>query len=189
MKKIVFLLALSMVSFSFVLFESTDWTSDVAHSRLGFTIQHLGVADINGEFKKFEVKINTSNGEFEGSSIEMSADVSSINTGIDMRDNHLKTADFFDVEKFPKIAFKSTSVNKIKKAVFQVNGKLTMHGVTAPVTLTATHNGTVKTESGKNLAGFKLTGVVKRSDFGIGDATPVLSDEVKLQCDLELSEQ
>jgi polyisoprenoid-binding protein YceI len=188
MKKITFYSAIALLSFSFVLSEAIDWTSDAAHSRLGFSIRHLGVNDVNGEFKKFDVKLNAPNGDFEGCSIDMTADASSIYTGIDMRDNHLKTADFLDVEKFPKLSFKSSSVVKLKKGVFQVNGILTMHGVTKSVVLTASHNGTVKTESGKNLAGFKLAGTVKRSDFGIGNTTPVLSDEVKLLCDLEVSE-
>jgi polyisoprenoid-binding protein YceI len=148
----------------------------------------MGIADINGDFKKFNVKISTPNGEFDDASIEMSAEVSSVSTGIEMRDNHLKTADFFDALQYPTLSFKSTEVKKLKNREYLVKGNLTMHGITKPVTLSAFHNGTVKNESGINIAGFKLTGIIKRSDFGVGQPSPGLSDEVKLICDLEVTQ-
>ena len=99
MKKIILSVTVAFAAFSFVLVQAVDWTSDGAHSRLGFSVSHMGITDVNGEFKKFDVKLNTPNGDFTGATIEMTADVNSVYTGLEMRDNHLKTADFFDVVK------------------------------------------------------------------------------------------
>ncbi len=186
MKKIILSASVAFLAFSFVLLASMDWSSDAAHSRFGFSIKHMGITDVNGEFKKFNVTLKTPNGDFTGASIEMTAEAGSVSTGLEMRDNHLKTADFFDVEKFPTLSFKSTGVTKLKGVGYEVTGNLTMHGVTKTVTFAAAHNGTVKNEAGKNVAGFKLTGNIKRSDFGVGQPSPGLSDEVKLLCDLEV---
>lgn len=178
----------AFAAFSFAVLQATNWTSDSAHSRLGFSISHMGITDVHGEFKKFDVKLNTPNGDFTGATIEMTADANTISTGLEMRDNHLKTADFLDVAKFPSLSFKSTAVTKVKGAGYQVTGNLTMHGVTKPVTFTAVHNGTVKNEAGKNVAGFKLSGTIKRSEFSVGQPSPGLSDEVRLLCDLEVAQ-
>jgi polyisoprenoid-binding protein YceI len=186
MKKVILPLVFAFSALSFIIFSSIEWSTDASHSRLGFTIKHMGITDVNGEFKKFDVVLKTPNGDLSGASIDMTAETTSINTGIEMRDNHLKTADFFDVTNHPTISFKSTSVTKLKGSEFKVIGDLTMKGITRSVTLTAAHNGTVKNEAGKSVAGFKLTGLVKRSDFGVGQPSAGLSDEVKLLCDLEV---
>jgi len=146
----------------------------------------MGITDVHGEFKKYKIQLTTPKEDFTDASIELTAESGSINTGLEMRDNHLKTADFFDVEKFPYLTFKSTSVSKSNATSYKVVGVLTMHGVSKPVTLTATHNGTAKNEAGKNVAGLKLSGVIKRSDFGVGQVSAGLSDEVNLLCDLEV---
>lgn len=187
MKATILGLAVSFALVSFVIIPSIDWTSDSTHSRLGFSINHMGISDVNGEFKKFEVKVTSSTLELANSTVELNADVSSIYTGVEMRDNHLKTADFFDVSKFPTINFKSTSVSKQKKSSYLIKGNLTMHGITKEVSFVATHNGTIQDDSGKNIAGYKMTGSIKRSDFGVGQPSSGLSDEVKLICDLEIA--
>lgn len=115
----------------------------------------------------------------------MSAESKSINTGISMRDDHLRGEDYFHVEKFPTLTFKSTSVKKLKENEYEVTGDFTMKGVTKKVKLTAIHTGTAKTKGGQ-AAGLKISGVVKRSDYGIGEVGPGLSDEVNLLADLEI---
>lgn len=187
MKKVVLSLFAAFALFSFATLEVANWSMDGAHSRLGFSITHMGITDINGQFNSFDVKVSTPNEDFTGASIEMTAQANSVNTGLEMRDNHLKTADFFDVEKFPTLTFKSTSVKKAKGNNYTVVGDFTMHGVTKSVTLTATHTGSAKNRAGNDVAGLKVTGVVKRSDYGVGQAGPGLSDEVKLIADLEVS--
>jgi polyisoprenoid-binding protein YceI len=189
MKKIILPAFLAFFTFSFALLASIEWKTDAAHSRLGFTIRHMGITDVNGEFKKFDVVLKTPNADLTGATIEMTAETSSINTGLQMRDDHLKTADFFDATTYPTLSFKSTAVTKLKGVGYQIIGNLTMRGVTKTVTFTAAHNGTVKNEAGKNVAGFKLTGAIKRSDFGIGQPSQGLADEVKLLCDLEVVEK
>ena len=187
MKKVIFKVSAAFILLSFAMLEESTWSTDAAHSRLGFTINHMGISDINGEFKKFDVKVNQHGVDFTDAIIEMSAEVNSINTGIDMRDDHLKTPDFFSAEKFPVITFKSTSVKKSKANSYTVTGNLTMHGFTKSVSFVATHNGTAKNQAGNDLAGLKMTGSIKRSDFKIGDASPMLSDEVKLIADIEVA--
>ena len=155
--------------FSFVATSAGLWSLDGAHSRLGFTITHNGITQVHGNFNKFNVEVTTPNEDFNGATITMNAEASSVNTGIEARDNHLRTADCFDAEKFPAISFKSTSVKEAPKAkgTYVIEGELTMHGTTKK-------------------AGLQVTGVVKRSEFGMGQVSPGLSDEVKLQADLEV---
>ena len=187
MKKVVVAISALVMLASFIINEVANWSLDGAHSRLGFTITHMGITDVNGEFSKFDVKISTPNADFTDATIEMNAEAKSINTGLSMRDDHLRTADFFEVEKFPTLTFKSTSVKKEKGNKYTVVGDFTMHGKTKTVTLTAIHTGSAKNQAGGDVAGLKLIGTVKRSDFGVGQVGPGLSDEVKLNSDLEIA--
>jgi polyisoprenoid-binding protein YceI len=190
MKTIKITLMLAVVAlFSFTVVEQFSYTVDNAHSRLGFTIKHMGISDFNGNFGKFETKITTSKEDFSDAVVELTADVNTINTGNEMRDGHLKSVDFFETEKFPTLTFKSTSFKLVKGKNYKIEGDLTMHGVTKKVTLDALHYGNAENPQNKKVvAGFKVSGVVKRSDFGIGAGFPApgLSDEVNLLADLEL---
>ena len=190
MKTIKITLMLAIVAlFSFTVVEQFSYTVDNAHSRLGFTIKHMGISDFNGNFGKFETKITTSKEDFSDAVVELTADVNTINTGNEMRDGHLKSADFFETEKFPTLTFKSTSFKLVKGKNYKIEGDLTMHGVTKKVTLDALHYGNAENPQNKKVvAGFKVSGVVKRSEFGIGAGFPApgLSDEVNLLADLEL---
>ncbi len=177
---------------SFTVVNNITWSVDGAHSRLGFTVNHLGIADINGNFGVFETKISTSKPDFSDAVVELSGDISSISTGISMRDDHLKKPDFFDAEKYPKFSFKSNSFKKGSGSNYVVTGDLTLHGVTKPVTLNAVLNGTTTHPmTKKEMSGFKVTGAIKRSDFGIGNSfpAPMLSDVVNLIADLEFSKE
>jgi len=190
MKTIKITLMLAVVAlFSFTVVEQFSYTVDNAHSRLGFTIKHMGISDFNGNFGKFETKITTSKADFSDAVVELSADVNTINTGNEMRDGHLKSADFFETEKFPTLTFKSSAFKLVKGKNYKIEGDLTLHGVSKKVTLNAVHYGNVENpQNKKTVAGFKVTGVIKRSEFGIGAGFPApgLSDEVNLLADLEL---
>lgn len=187
MKKVTILLAgLVMSASSF----AQTWSIDKGHSRVGFGITHLTINQIDGNFKAYESKITSSKADFSDAAIELTADVNSINTDIDARDNHLKGADFFDAEKFPKMTFKSTSFKKTGAKEYKVAGDLTLHGVTKPVTLTAVLVGTTTNPmSKKEVAGFRVTGSIKRTDFGIasGMQEAMLSDKVELIANTEFS--
>ena len=188
MKKIAFI-ALSFLAWSFMVINQGSWTLDSAHSRLGFTAVHMGISDANGAFDKVTCTVTTANdNDFSNATFDLVAEASSINTGLEARDNHLKSEDFFAVSQFPNIQFKSTSCTKLKGKKYLVKGNLSMHGVTKEVTLTATHNGNAKNRAGIDVAGFKITGKFNRLDFGIGKDMPVavVSDEINLAADLEV---
>ncbi len=186
MKKISFLLAAFMVSLASF---AQSWMLDKAHSRLKFDVTHMMVSEVEGSFKNFDVKINSAKDDFSDAVVEVTADVNSINTDNDQRDGHLKGDKFFDAAKFPTLTFKSTSIEKIDAKKYKLAGNLTMHGVTKPVVLDVTLNGTTTHPMNKKkVAGFKVMGTVKRSDFNIGDTpTAVVSDEVNIVANLEVN--
>lgn len=181
MKK-TFLIAAALVG-SMTMQAQSTWNLDKAHGSMNFSVNQMGLADITGTFKDFDVKVTSTKEDLTDAVVEMTAQVSSINTNQDGRDKHLQSADFFDAEKFPTITFKSTSFKKVKGNEYKVTGELTMHGITKTVTLDATFYGPKNHPyTKKDVAGFKVSGTVKRSDFGIAkDMTnDMLSDEVKL---------
>jgi polyisoprenoid-binding protein YceI len=187
MKNLAIGLVGAFALFSFVASQAGMWSVDGAHSRLGFTILHNGITNVHGNFGKFTMEVTTPNEGFNGATITLNADAASVNTGIEARDNHLRTADCFEVEKYPNITFKSTAVKAAKdKGTYTVEGDLTMHGVTKKVIFNGVHTGNGKNYKGTEVAGLQISGVVKRSEFGMGEVSPGLSDEVKLQADLEI---
>jgi len=189
MKKLLPIFALCFLAFTTI--PSGKWTLDNSHSRLGFVLNHMGIAELQGDFRTVSAMITSKGADFTDATIELTAQTSSINTGFQMRDDHLKTADYFDAEKFPELTFKSVSVKKMKNSdrEYEVQGKLSLHGITRDVAFKAMHTGSSKTKSGSDLAGFKVTGVIKRSDFNIGSSLPVsvASDEVQLNADIEVA--
>lgn len=167
------------------------WKNDPPHSQLGFTVTHLGIADVSGTFNDFDVKITSSKPDFSDAAFELTAKTASIDTRVEARNNHLKTADFFDVEKYPTLTFKSTGLKSLGNNRYKLTGDLTLHGMTRPVTMDLLYNGTVENPmSKKQTAGFQLTGVIKRSDFGIGEKFPaaMVSDEVRIKADGEFAQ-
>jgi len=187
MKRII--LAIAFVFVAFTSFSQT-WVSDPAHSRLGFSISHLTISNITGNFKQFEVTVVSSKADHSDATVEVTAQVASINTDVEARDNHLKSADFFDVQQFPTLKFKSTSLTKIKGNSYKLTGNLTLHGITRPVNLDVVLNGTVTNPMNKKeTTGFSIKGILKRSEFNIGGKFPeaMVGDEVTLIASAELS--
>jgi polyisoprenoid-binding protein YceI len=189
MKKILITLSAALALVSFVVLDAGSWSLDAGHSRLGFTVKHMEISETVGQFDKFEVKITTPNADFSDATIELTAEAKTVNTYLSMRDDHLRSADFFDVEKHPTITFKSTSVKKAKGNNYVIKGNFTMHGVTKTVVLAGVHNGTTKNRAGADLAGLKISGLIKRSEYGVGVTMPntVVADEIYLNADLEVS--
>lgn len=186
MKKYLIILAAFFVLTSFGL--QSAWNNDDAHSQLSFTVKHLGIADVTGNFTDFDASIQSTKEDFSDAVVELTAKVNSINTRVEARDNHLKSADFFDAAKYPTLHFKSTQLKKAAKNKYKLTGNLTMHGVTKPVTLQMIYNGKVVNAMNKKpTAGFQVTGTIKRSDFAIGNGfpAPMISDEVKIKADGE----
>jgi polyisoprenoid-binding protein YceI len=190
MKKTLITLIATVALFAFKPVADGTWSVDPAHSKLGFSITHMMVSDVDGTFKNFTATITSSKDDFSDAVVDLSADVTSVSTDNDGRDNHIKSADFFDVAHFPKMTFKSTSFKKVADKTYKVTGDLTLKGITKPVVLDATFRGVyTNQQSKKTVAGFKVTGIIKRKDFNIGANFPVaaLSDEVTLTGNTEFA--
>jgi polyisoprenoid-binding protein YceI len=166
------------------------WTLDKAHAKIGFGITHMLVSEIEGSFKNFDININVPNEDFTGTEVEVKADVNSIDTANEMRDSHLKKEDFFHAEKNHNLIFKSKSFVKVADKKYSLNGDLTFNGITNNINLDVTGN-VVKhpMKEGTTIAGFKVTGAVKRSDFKLAPNAPgvVLSEEVKINVNVEFT--
>lgn len=190
MKRSFMLPALTVIAtlFSFRPFPPGTWAIDKNHAKIGFSISHNMTSDVEGNFKSFDATIITTGEDFTGAVFEFSADAASINTDNEHRDKNIRNADFLDVEKFPKVTFKSISVIKKSGSTYQIKGNLTMHGVTKPVVLDALVR-IPPAEVGltKTVAGFKISGVIKRSDFNIGAgfANVMLGDEITINANGE----
>lgn len=185
MKKVTF--ALLLIISSLTVLAQTTYTLDAAHSMLGFNITHFGVADVPGHFDKFDVIVTASKADFSDAVVEMNADVNTINTRIDSRDKHLRSADFFDVENFSTLSFKSNSIRKVAENKYELSGDLTMRGITKPIKVNMWHRGSLQKPQGdkKFISGLMFTATLKRSDFNLGTKypAPMISDEVTLKGD------
>ena len=143
------------------------WGIDPDHSVTGFAVRHLMIANVHGHFNKISGKIYFDLSDVAHSSVEATIDTSSICTGIKKRDEHLRSPDFFDVEKYPEIIFKSTSVEITGSNRCKVNGVLTIHGITHPVILEVEYFGPVKSPYGATSIGFAAMTKINREDYGI----------------------
>src|SRR4051812_19434928 len=174
-----------------------NWKVDASHSKLGFSVTHMMVAETEGKFKVFDGTASSKTEmDFTNAAITFTADAASINTEDPKRDGHLKSPDFFDVEKNPTITFKSTSMkpNGKGKTSYDLEGDLTMHGVTKHVKFLAIGaSKTVKDPYGNIKNGFRVTGTINRKDFGLGwnaalEAGGVaVSEDVNIACNIELN--
>lgn len=188
MKRIITLLVLGMIAGAS--YGQTTWNIDQAHSKVGFSVTHMVVSEVEGNFKQFEGKVTTSSDDFNGADVEFTAQVASIDTDNERRDGHLRSDDFFSAEKFPTISFKGNLVKQGDK--YQLKGKLTMRDVTKDVAFDVTYGGTVNTGRGMK-AGFKLNGSLNRQDYGLKWANKlesgefVVSDNVQIVAKLELN--
>jgi polyisoprenoid-binding protein YceI len=177
-------LAISLQSFA----PATSWELDKSHAKLGFSIVHMMVSDVEGSFKIQDATITSSKPDFSDAVVTLTADAKSVNTDFAARDEHLRGADFFDVDKYPTISYKSTSFKKAKSG-YVVNGNLTMHGITKPVTLNMTAAKGTNPYSKKDILGFRVKGIVNRTDFGVGTSMgdAMLSNKVNVNANIEFN--
>jgi polyisoprenoid-binding protein YceI len=145
----------------------TKWTLDNAHTGVKFTVTHLVISEIEGAFKSFTGSMTATKPDFSDAQIDFSVDIASINTDNEMRDTHLKADDFFNAEKFPKMIFKSISMNKLSGNKYELTGNLTIRDVTKKVKFAVTYGGTVKDPWGNVKAGFKATATINRLEYGL----------------------
>ena len=166
------------------------WNLDTTHSEVGFKVKHLMINNVKGQFKSFNVELQSEGDDFKSSSISFSADVASIDTSNEQRDEHLKSADFFDIGKFPQITFKST---KYDGSVLE--GNLTIKEVTKPVKLEVDFGGIAKDPWGNTKAGFTITGKINRKDWGLNwnaaleTGGVLVSEEVTIIAEIQLAKQ
>lgn len=169
------------------------WSVDLSHSEISFKIKHLMIASVKGYFKNFGAIIYTVNKNFSTAEIDVWIDTASINTNNDKRDTHLLSEDFLDAENFKQITFKSSFISKVDDTnKMQLTGDLKIKGITKNIQLNAEFGGIAIDPSGKEKAGFTITGKIKRSDWGLvwnahlENGGLLLSDELDICCDIEL---
>lgn len=167
------------------------YTVDPGHSEVSFQVRHL-VTKVRGTFGEFDGTIVKDDANPAASSVEFTVQVASIDTGISDRDNHLRSADFFDVAQHPTITFKSTRVERVSDTEYKVTGPLSIHGVAKEVTLPVTFDGELKDPWGNTKGGFSTATRLNRKDFGINwnkaldTGGVLLGDEVDVQINLEV---
>ncbi len=178
--------ALSLVAVASPSFAAEPYAFDPSHTSISYTIDHMGLSEMHGVFRKFEGELQLDVKDVSKSSVSVKIDTSSIDTGVDKLDEHLSTPDFFDAGKFPEITFKSTNVEATGANTFKLTGDLTLHGVTKSVTLDASMR-TIAAHPFRKVpaAGFRATGEIKRSEFGITTYPGALGEVVKIRIDAE----
>ena len=173
----------------------TKWILDSTHSELGFKIKHLMISNVSGSFKNFNAEVISEGTDFSTAQINLSAEMASITTNNEQRDAHLLNSDFFEVETYPELEFKSTKVEKIDNETYSLFGELTMKGVTKPVRLSMDYNGLTKDPWGGERAGFVVNGKINRSDWGVNfngvleTGGVMLSEEVRINGEIQLVKQ
>ncbi|MBD1210112.1 MAG: YceI family protein [Ignavibacteria bacterium] len=175
--------------------QTGKWALDRTHSQISFSVSHMVVAEAEGKFDSFDVAVLADKEDLTDAKVDVTIQVASVNTDNKDRDNHLKSADFFEAEKFPTITFKSKELKKVGDNKYKLVGDFTMHGVTKPVELDAKFGGVVKDGKGRLHAGFKVTGQVNRQDYGvkwskkIDNNGLVVGDVVEFKGNVELVKQ
>ncbi|WP_407534038.1 YceI family protein [Elizabethkingia miricola] len=171
------------------------WAIDPTHSEIGFKVKHMMFTNVSGKFEEIYVNLENEADHFETSDITFSAEVNSVNTGNLDRDNHLRSADFFDAEHYSKITFKSTAIKKINEGEFQILGDLTIKNVTQSIALDAEYSGLMKDPWGNTKMGLSINGKINRKDFGLTwnasleTGGVLVGEEIKLTAEIQLIKQ
>ncbi|HVZ84780.1 MAG TPA: YceI family protein [Terracidiphilus sp.] len=191
MKRWTLLAVFAALAAPLALAQTTTWIPDKPHCEVDFAILHMGLANVRGHFGNIGGSIVLNQADITKSTVNVTIDVTTVDTGTAARDNHLKSDAFFNVAQFPTATFVSTSVAK-SAAGLTVTGNLTLHGVTKPVVLQVDGpTGPIQGMDHKPHMGFSASTTVNRTDFGIGTSFPVavIGDDVKLTIDLDVAEQ
>jgi polyisoprenoid-binding protein YceI len=173
----------------------TKWVIDPSHSEISFKVKHLMISNVKGVFREFAATVYTEGSNFLTSDIEFSMKPASVDTTDPNRDGHLKSADFFDTEKFAEITFKGTGLEKKGESEYVLSGDLAIKGISKPVKLDVEFGGVMKDPWGNEKAGYTLEGKINRKDWGLNwnaaleTGGVLVSDEVKLSCEVELLKQ
>ncbi|OGR84470.1 MAG: hypothetical protein A3J74_00550 [Elusimicrobia bacterium RIFCSPHIGHO2_02_FULL_57_9] len=158
---------------------------DPMHSGAMFRIKHMGISTVSGRFDRFTGSIDYDEKNPKSWKASATIETASVNTNIGKRDDHLRSAEYFDAAQYPQIVFKSGKVSAVKENKAKLEGNLTMHGVTRPVVLDLEIGGTMKDQEGKTHLGAAATTSVSRKDFAVGKETPMLGDKVDIILEIE----
>ncbi len=188
MKKLLLLLVAFTAGISS--FAQTTWKVDHMHSFVNFSVKHMGISFVDGSFKKFDGTVTAAKADLTDAKINFTVDVNSINTGVDMRDGHLKTDDFFNAASFPDMKFESTAFKKLSGNKYELTGKLTIRDVTKAVKFDVVYGGTAKDQQGNTKAGFQATTTINRLDYNIKyDPTGAgIAKDIAIRLNLEFAE-
>lgn len=173
---------------------ASKWVIDPTHSEIEFKVKHLMITTITGRFTDFSATVESENDDFSEAQIWFSAAINSISTNNEQRDGHLKSADFFEADKFPAITFLSTSFKRIGTD-YKLTGNLTIKDVTKSIEFDVEYSGVQNDPYGNTKAGFELTGKIKRKEFGLTwnamteAGGVVVSDDIKIVCNIQLVKQ
>lgn len=174
---------------------NTLWKIDPVHSEIQFKVKHLMITTVTGYFKKFDLTVETEDEDFtKAKKIEFTADAQSIDTNSEQRDTHLRSADFFDAEKYGQIRFTGKALEAAGEG-YTLTGDLSIRGVTKPVTVKVRFGGLVVDPYGQKKAGFEVEGKINRKDFGLvwnamtEAGQVVVSDEIRMMCEIQLIKQ
>jgi polyisoprenoid-binding protein YceI len=174
---------------------TTKWVLDPAHSEINFTVRHMMIAKVKGSFKSCEATVLSDGEDFRKAEVEVKIDAASLSTSQADRDAHLRSADFFDVENHPTITFVGGSCCRFDPENYRLAGNLTIRGVTKEVSLSVEFGGVGKDPWGNEKAGFSITGIVNRKDYGLVWNAPLeaggvlVSDEVHIECEVQFVKQ
>lgn len=162
------------------------WTLDKPHTQVLFTVNHLGFTDLTGQFRVVDAELHLDSTDWSSSSVSATIDAASIDMNHDGLNRHLKNADFFDVENFPHLSFRSTAISEVGEGRLKMDGELSMIGTTLPVSLDVTLNKLgAHPMRGTPWVGFRAEGSLKRSDWGMTYAVPAVGDEIGIVINLE----
>lgn len=161
-----FLIAAALLLVSTVA-SAQSWAFDKSHSSVLFSVDHMVVSEAQGKFKDFSAEVSGTADDFSDVKVKAIIKVASVDTDEPKRDGHLKSADFFDAEKYPDIVFESTGFKKVAAGQYAISGKLTLRGVTKDVVLQAKMKGPVQSPWGGTIVGFSATGAINRQDYGV----------------------
>lgn len=189
MKKVLILLAITFLNVN--VFAQANWKVDPYHSSLNFNISHSGISIVNGKFMEYTGNLTTNGEALEGANVDFTVKVTSINTNVEARDNHLRSADFFEVEKYPEMTFKSTKILATGKPdQYLLYGDLTIKDVTKPVIFDVYYGGIAKSDQGEKL-GLKAKTTINRFDYNINyDPTAAgIGKDVNIVVHLQFAKQ
>ncbi len=167
--------------------KTSTWTIDAAHSGAEFSLKHMMISTVKGRFRTVAGQIRLDEEQPEASAVTATIDAASVDTGVEMRDNHLRSADFFDSATYPELTFRSTRVERVDDENWRVTGDLTIRDVTREVVLSTAYEGQILDTFGKQRAAFTATTQINRKDFGLNwnavieSGGVAVSDKVKIE--------